>query len=236
MSHIKTLKGKFHYNRKTLYLGVKQIDKAVALENFKIVNKIFKDADLRWYPAFGTLLGIVREHDFIEWDEDIDLYILEEDEEKFRCTLWNLKEEGFELVRYERRGLYSIMRNGDYIDFYVLKKISNNLRHSNVSFIFEKYLNDVTTIDFKGVSVKIPIEYDEYLTLEYGDWRTPVKYANFELSKWQILYYKLLCYIKQFLPDFIYYPLLHRHHKKDFIKFTKRCKEKGLPLDNDINW
>ncbi len=35
---------------------------------------------------FGTLLGAVRENSFIKHDEDVDLFVLEEDKEKlFNC-------------------------------------------------------------------------------------------------------------------------------------------------------
>ena len=58
------------------------------------------------------------------------LYILKEDEERFKDVLWLLNEVGFHLVRYERRGLYYIERNGEYFKIFVLHKISTDIRHT----------------------------------------------------------------------------------------------------------
>jgi len=36
-------------------------------------------------------------------------------------------------------------------------------------------VTDLVDYDFKGITLKIPRDYDEFLTFQYGDWRTPVK-------------------------------------------------------------
>ena len=65
---------------------------------------------------------IFLENNFIEWDEDIDLFVLEEDKNKLLNAFWDLKEVGFDLVRVDRCDmLYSVMRNGEYIDFYITR-------------------------------------------------------------------------------------------------------------------
>lgn len=231
MAKVVTPKGIFHYTPKALYLGIKQIDKVQALENLQILATILNTNNITWGPAFGSLLGAVREHDFIEWDEDIDLFVLEEEEELFRNCLWELQEHGFDLIRYERRGLYSIMRKGEYIDFYVFQKLTEGLRHTNGGgYIFEKYITNMQEIDFKGVPLRIPREYDEYLTFQYGDWRKPVQYANFELNSMQRFFAMTKSFIKNHLPDCIYYILLEKYHQKDFESFKKKCQDKGYTI------
>ena len=231
MSSIKTSKGKFKYNNKILYLGIKQIDKIQALENLKLLATILDEKKLHWEPAYGSLLGIIRDNDFIEWDEDIDLYILEEEEQLFRDSLWDLKNSGFQLIRYERRGLYSIIRNGEYIDFYVLQKLTNNLRETKGGgYMLEKHLTDRIQIDFKGVNLFAPKDYDEYLSLQYGDWRTPVQYANFKKNTVMRFVSKIPFFIKNHLPDCIYFPLLKFHHRKDLRKYIERCERYGVKI------
>lgn len=232
MASIKTQRGELRYTPKSLYVGIKQIDKVKALENLRLLDILLKSKEITWGPIFGTLLGIVRDNDFITWDEDIDLYILKEQEDMFRNVLWDLSDNGFSLIRYERRGLYSIMRNGEYIDFYVLAKIQENLRETGGGgYVFEKYIRDTIPYNFKGIELNIPREYDEFLTLSYNDWRTPVQYANFEMNSFQKSIKKFIYWVKNHLPDFVYYPLLQSYHRKDYIRFKNRCMSRGLNID-----
>lgn len=46
-------------------------------------DEICKAYNLQYYLAFGTLLGAVRHHGFIPWDDDIDLFMPREDLERF---------------------------------------------------------------------------------------------------------------------------------------------------------
>ena len=71
-------------------------------------------------------LGAVREHDFITHDEDIDVVMYKSDMPKFLNLLFDLRKEGFELARYERRGFLSIIRKGEYIDVYFYEPYSQD--------------------------------------------------------------------------------------------------------------
>jgi hypothetical protein len=76
---INTLKGKYTYKYVPIFLGIKPIDKAIAKENLLLLKDILDKNHLRFLLLFGTLLGAVREHDFIAHDEDIDLVMKKED-------------------------------------------------------------------------------------------------------------------------------------------------------------
>lgn len=236
MSKIITKKGILHYTPQIVYVGIKQIDKAIALENLKIVADVMNQSGLNWGPVLGTLLGIVRENDFITWDEDIDLYIMEEDKEEFLPLLFEFQEKGFDVIRYWRSEIVSIKRNGEYIDFYFMKNLGKNIRCAvGEVFLFEEYLIDTIKWDFKGCQLNIPRKYEEFLEFHYGDWRTPVQYANYKMSilrKWMVI---ASLYIKNHLPDFLYYPLFRYHHQPSLDKFKAKCAAKGIHFGNEVS-
>lgn len=227
-----------HYKPVNIYLGIKQIDRDIAFENLKVVIRVLRESGIRVSPAYGTLLGIIRENNFIEWDEDIDLFILSEDKDKLLNALWTMRDEGLELVRELRCGhLYSVMRNGEYIDFYIMDSISPELRAGYGDlFMFEKYLQDLIDWNFKGLTISVPREYEECLEFLYGDWKTPVKYADFNQSKAKIAKKKIRTILKGMLPFPLRFFLLKRHHRKDLDKFLAKCEKKGVKLNYDIKW
>lgn len=233
---IQTSRGRYRYKTVYLYLGRKVIDREVATDNLRDLVPVLEKTGIHFGPIFGSLLGMVREHDFIAWDEDIDLYILKEEEELFKDALWSLREKGFELVRYDKRGLYSVMRRNEYIDFYVLRPVSRELRHTGgADFIFERYLQDTVPYDFKGIPMRIPREYDEYLTFTYGDWRTPVKSFDYQQGRVRIMLGRIKYWFKGMIPDRIYPCLVRWYRKKDLEEFLRKCEKKGVVLNEEVH-
>lgn len=49
------------------------------IKTLKKTIKFFDDNNIRYYAIGGTLLGAVRHHGFIPWDDDIDLGVIRED-------------------------------------------------------------------------------------------------------------------------------------------------------------
>ena len=237
MASIKTPSGRLYYNPINIYLGIKQIDRDIAFDNFRILLKILEKNQILVSPALGTLLGIIRDDNFIEWDEDIDLFVLEEDKDKLLCALWDMKDYGFNLVRVERAGLlYSIMRKGEYIDFYIMEKLSPEVRGSADIFMLERHLTDLIDWNFRGLNIKVPKDYEEFLELRYDNWREPIKYANYEMTSWQIFKIKAVNVIKSLIPKTLKYLMLKKYHYKSYRKFLLRCRIKGITFKYPINY
>ena len=102
---IKTPIGNYYYKYIPIYLGIKPINKVIAKENLLLLKSILDNNNVLFLLSFGTLLGAVREHDFISHDEDIDLILFKKDLPKFLSLLFVLRENGFEIVRYESKRL-----------------------------------------------------------------------------------------------------------------------------------
>ena len=236
MSHIKTSKGFLEYKSHLLYFGGKVMNKEVMLDNLRVLALYMDKIDINWGPAFGTLIGIVRNDDFQPWKPLFDIYILKEDEERFKDILWLMMEVGFNLVRYERRGLYILERNEEYIKVFVLHKISSDVRHSGGSdFIHEKYLQNTVKWNFKGILLNVPVDVDEYLTFQYGeDWITPkqtITYSKGLIPQW---IHWMQTKLQDIMPDSMYYSWLLYHRQKDFSRFKTRCDKAGIPLPENV--
>lgn len=69
----------------------------ILLDLMKVLDKICKENNLRWYPAWGTLLGVIRHKGFIPWDDDVDIVMPREDYEKFIVVCQSCLEEPYYL-------------------------------------------------------------------------------------------------------------------------------------------
>lgn len=236
MAHIKTSKGFLEYESHLLHFGNKTMNKEMMLDNLRVLAIYLDKIDINWGPAFGTLIGIIRNDDFQPWKPLFDIYILKEDEERFKDILWLMKEVGFDLVRYERRGLYYIRRNNEFFKVFVLHKISSDVRHTGgADFIHEKYLQNTVKWDFKGVALNVPAEVDEYLTFQYGaDWTTPKQTITYSKGLFSRYVHWVQVKCQDLLPDSIYYYWLKQHRQADFRKFKARCEKAGVALPQNI--
>ena len=100
--------------------------------NFSIVIKILNELKLNYWVCHGTLLGIVRDKKLLDWDNDIDIALMEDDVNRDEIIKKFLNN-GFELKKkyFENDGLLTFIKNGSKeidINFYQLssdeKKVS----------------------------------------------------------------------------------------------------------------
>ena len=72
---------------------------AAQMEVMDQVDRICKKLGIKYFLAYGTLLGAVRHKGFIPWDDDIDLWFLREDLDRFlNESIEELSTCGLELV------------------------------------------------------------------------------------------------------------------------------------------
>lgn len=235
MAKIKTSKGFLQYNNQILYFGNKVMNTDVMMENLHILSVYLDKIDINWGPAFGTLIGIVRNDDFQPWKPVFDIYILKEDEERFKDVLWLLKDVGFSIARYERRGRYYLEREGEYFKVFVLQKISTEVRHSgSTDFIHERYLQNTVKWNFKGVELNVPQEVDEYLSFQYGDWIVPKQTVWYQRNYIERIYDDFKYWVMDHLPNNIYFYYTYIRRQRDFKNFKDKCTKAGIPLPENV--
>ena len=151
MNFIKTTMGLLPYKQRCFNINEAHLDDEVMTSCFRILYTHFNKLGINWGPAFSSLIGIVRNDGYLSWANNLCIYILKEDEERFKDELWAIVADGFEVIRYERRGLYYLRKDKQYIKIFILRKIASNVRHTGGSdFIFEQYLHDTTKWEFRG--------------------------------------------------------------------------------------
>ncbi len=98
-------------------LSLKESQEA-ALEVLKVISRICDEEGLRYYLAWGTLLGAVRHSGFIPWDDDIDIMMPRPDYDKLIEYYIEHKDQ---LKNYQLLNIYT---NKDYI--YILSRFSDS--------------------------------------------------------------------------------------------------------------
>ncbi len=218
---VNTSHGIYKYKFVPIFEGIKRIDKTIAKENLAILKNVCDKANLKFILFYGTLLGAIREHDFITHDEDIDLVMYKEDMQRFLDTLFTLREYGFELARYERRGFLSIIRKGEYIDIYFYEPYPDdpNLWYSCQDICKKEFVSDLIEYPFQDDMHLIPRNYVKYCEYYFGDnWQTPIQVYKYDKSRLELLKQYAIQYIKAMLPVSI---VEKRQKKTDRPKLDK---------------
>lgn len=103
-----------------LFNAMTQEDMANILE---LAATLLKECGIKFFLAFGTLLGSVREGSFIKGDDDVDIIVA--NEEKLYENLPYLAEHGLYINRIFKTELYTFHSEGrkGHIDMYILRPI-----------------------------------------------------------------------------------------------------------------
>ena len=70
------------------------------LETFRAFDSLCKKHSIRYFAAFGSLIGAVRHNGIIPWDDDVDVWMLPEDYERF-CSLRGKVEGHYDIMTEE---------------------------------------------------------------------------------------------------------------------------------------
>lgn len=171
----------------------KKINKKHYTKDLLDIKKILDEENITFWLIFGTLLGAIRENDFLEWDDNINIAIYEEDlslkynilKNKFISSNFIVRQipkpKGTKINLYKHNHKISI--EGLFLDpFYYNNKyrLSNKFRHP------KKYFETYETINFIGETFRVPSPSKKYLNFLYKNWKTPINLKNLKKDhKWR---------------------------------------------------
>jgi lipopolysaccharide cholinephosphotransferase len=114
-------------NKKISLAEIREIE----LDLLKELVRVCKDHNLRYFLAGGTLLGAIRHHGFIPWDDDIDVLMPRRDYRKL-CAIFREKNKG-------NSEIFSINDHSDYY-YTFLKLVDTRTEMINPQKLFIKDL------------------------------------------------------------------------------------------------
>lgn len=175
------------------HLPTKQLARQI-IEEF---SQSAKNFGFNLYLDFGTLLGIVRDGDIIDWDDDIDFSVNHHELDvlnewiqievkkiilpvKLAITLVEKQEGG--ITSY----LFTFESDPDVFDAFkpfmisisLRKNVDDNAIHlpsSGLWYAPKKHFESYEAKLWRNVSLTLPFESKEYLSFLYGDWEVPKK-------------------------------------------------------------
>ena len=172
-------------------------NKSVLIRDMKSLSTFIKDKfNLDLYLIYGTLLGAIRENDFMEHDNDVDLAYMS-------------KQDNLIDILNEFKGMCCILKNHNMLSkicsnghFHAYSPNRRNKFDMWTSFIIEgKYyivplidgikedqiINPLKPINFKNQNFLIPNKPEKLLDLLYKDWKNPILDNKGIINKWQKL-------------------------------------------------
>lgn len=152
-------------------LSLKEIQQT-ELGILKKFDEICRNNDLEYSLAYGTMIGAVRHHGFIPWDDDIDVIMKRDDYEKLLKLQY--KDDRYEIKSYRYSDNY----------YYIYSKMIDRSTHIEESLRTEKNMGvfiDIFPLDYVNLKDEIcnsisddkrkiqdSIRFDRLVTLRMG--------------------------------------------------------------------
>lgn len=169
------------------------IDRDALFKNLCEVREVFNKYHIEFWLSHGTALGVKRDGNFIEWDDDCDLGLDFKDRNTtaYEKAMKTLTKRGFYIppsdpskpVDKDNCPYYDFiaLRDGEKIEGWFFEKIGDHYiydqpRCGNILKHPAKFYDKLGKIMFRDVEFLIPAHFDEWLVMMYGnDWMTPNK-------------------------------------------------------------
>ena len=115
--------------------------KYLLLHTYKAFAEFCNNNEINYCAAGGTLIGAVRHHGFIPWDDDIDVYMKRPDYDKFISLRNRLEDTDYEIIDPSNDGYYCAMAKFSH-------RNSTIWEFQSIPFVYGAFV-DVFVLDFE---------------------------------------------------------------------------------------
>jgi lipopolysaccharide cholinephosphotransferase len=157
------------------------MSREIALENLVTARDVLAAKGVPLFFVFGTLLGAMREHDFIAHDDDMDVCVYERDKAVFFDSMPELEAQGWKYLKQsDETRRFSFARKGIQMDvFFALEvKKFGFIRKWDLDTRIQlpaRRLDTLESIDFLGERFNVPADPYKVIRHLYGKtWNIPI--------------------------------------------------------------
>lgn len=188
--------------------------KSVLVETFMAFDNFCKRHEIRYYAAYGTLIGAVRHNGLIPWDDDIDVWMPRKDYERFLTFRGNVE------------GHYDIMDSRD--ENYWLLSLAKFVDTDTTLWEFEHY--PCLTGVYIDVFPLYECNADTAMVLrrEYDETSFKLTYAMANHTVGQfvtLLARRDIRTFAKYLKDSLYYRPRYKKYLQDYMSVVQRIKD-----------
>ena len=147
------------------------------------IMKILSKRNIKIILFYGTLLGYIREKDFINNDDDIDVLINRKDLPILKKLI---KDSNIKYINHRNYLIQLFYNNIGPFDIYIYddRKYDILIKFDGWSLYYRKYIFHLKPIKFKGFHVYIPKNSHIILKQNYGkDYMIPKNKSDYDWNK-----------------------------------------------------
>ncbi len=163
--------------------------KKLAYAALNEISQILENNNIAWTVFFGTLLGLVRESDLMDHDDDIDFVIIGMKIEEFSETLSKFNQ-NFKIIKLEENIISFVYKNSSFnIDFYFTNTFNKDNLITFGGYDFEERIISLLNETKNNKLIRFAFDYPEklchiripdnplpFLEYLYGEkWTIPIK-------------------------------------------------------------